>query len=118
METPLRVLRGLCEKYGLPTSGGKNKVLRRLREHHEILSRRLSDDKRATPTIQIDYAYTFTKHKHEIQQGESEAKGAGDDGNSGNPEVKQDANFEDQHGLTLVGAESTTGWTVKRLRQP
>ena len=63
--------------------------MRRLREHHEILSRRLSDDKRATPTIQIDYAYTFTKHKHEIQQGESEAKGAGDDGNSGNPEARR-----------------------------
>ena len=184
VETPLRTLRGLCEKLGLPTSGGKNKVLRRLKEHHEILSRQLSaevarkmfveservpdmprvpilpsarqqelrnithhpfqswceaclvgrsrqsphkqedkaqaqeveDTKRATPTIHIDYAYTFTKQKHEVQRGEG---GAQDDQNEDEskadrepPEEQKEVDYQDQHGLTVVGAESTTGWTV------
>ena len=184
VETPLRVLRELCQKYGLPTSGGKNKVLRRLKEEHEILSRRLSaevarkmfseservaempripilpsarqqelhnithqpfqpwcqaclagrsrqsphkvadkdptqevkEEKRVTPTIQIDYAYTFTKQKHEVQEGEADANrgadGEREPAEHDEPNAQEDVDYQNQHGLTLVGAESTTGWTV------
>ena len=41
-ETPLKELRGLCSKLGLAKSGGKAKVLRRLRDHHEILEKQMS----------------------------------------------------------------------------
>ena len=42
VETPLRVLKGLCDQLGLSHSGRKNKVLKRLKEHHEVLSRQMS----------------------------------------------------------------------------
>ncbi|CAE7605318.1 GIP [Symbiodinium sp. CCMP2592] len=42
--TPLKDLRELCEKLGLPRSGGKGKVLRRLLDHHMVLSRQLATE--------------------------------------------------------------------------
>ncbi|CAE6969495.1 RE2, partial [Symbiodinium sp. CCMP2456] len=81
----------------------------------------VKEETRATPTIQIDYAYTFTKQKHEVQKGESNQEG-GNDGEpeqdqrpeQGQPEDREKAedDYQNQYGLTLVGAESTTGWTV------
>ena len=181
VETPLRVLKGLCDQLGLSHSGGKNKVLKRLKEHHEVLSRQMSaeiarkmfldserppdmpkipilprtrqqelhnithhpfqswceacvlgrskqsprkasekdegqdvkEHKRPTPTIQIDYAYTFTKQKHEVQNEELEVDQGGADSNEGGSRTRDEpGNYQDQHGLTLVGAESTTGWTI------
>ena len=183
VSTPLRTLKELCDKLGLSHSGGKSKVLKRLKEHHEVLSRQLSAEiakkmymdnerppdmpkipilpstrqqelhnithhpfqswceacvvgrskqsphksaevnkgqevaaqGRATPTLQIDYAYTFTKQKHEVQQGEGRSEGQqanGDREPGAEPGPKPDDDYENQHGLCLVGAESTTGWTV------
>ncbi|CAE7781068.1 unnamed protein product [Symbiodinium sp. CCMP2592] len=43
-ETPLKDLRELCAKLGLAKSGGKAKILRRLRDHHEILEKQLSTE--------------------------------------------------------------------------
>ena len=42
VETPLRKLRELCDQLGLSRSGGKPKVLARLRQQREILERRMT----------------------------------------------------------------------------
>ena len=193
--TPLKELRRLCDKMGLPKSGGKPKVLRRLRDHYETLEKRLSaeiarkmyqeaeripempklpklpsvvqqqlhnvthhpfaawceacvlgrskpsahpkaspeqpvEEARKVPKIEIDYCYTFTKHRHELQEGEEtepkaeeeRAEGDADDaarraeGNepeskATNPEDTK-IDYRDQYGLTLVAAESSTGWLL------
>ena len=44
VETPLRDLRALCSKLGLSSSGGKNKVLRRLKLHYEVLEKQLTNE--------------------------------------------------------------------------
>ncbi|CAE7268415.1 unnamed protein product, partial [Symbiodinium sp. CCMP2592] len=44
VETPLKELRELCSRQGLPTSGGKNKILKRLKQHHEILEHKLASE--------------------------------------------------------------------------
>ena len=41
-ETPLRDLRALCQRQGLAASGSKAKVLRRLKQHYEVLERQLA----------------------------------------------------------------------------
>ena len=193
--TPLKELKQLCDKMGLPKSGGKPKVLRRLRDHYEILEKRLSaeiarkmyqeaeripempklpklpsvvqqqlhnvthhpfaawceacvlgrskqsahpkaspeepvEEARKVPKIEIDYCYTFTKHRHELQEGEeaepkNEEERAGGDADDaarraeGNePENKaadpedDKVDYRDQYGLTLVAAESSTGWLL------
>ncbi|CAE7041145.1 unnamed protein product [Symbiodinium sp. CCMP2592] len=122
VETPLKTLRGLCDKLGLSRSGGKDKVLKRLRMQREVLEQRMtaevarkmfleqnrepdmpkadeqevSSTSQPDPVIQIDYGYGFTKQKHE---------GA---------EVKMSPMTPgpSPSGLTLFAAESTTGWIV------
>ena len=42
VETPLKELRELCDRQGLPRSGGKNKILKRLKQHYEQASWRTS----------------------------------------------------------------------------
>ena len=42
METPLRDLRELCRKLGLPSSGAKPKVLKRLRTQKEVIEKQLA----------------------------------------------------------------------------
>ena len=42
METPLKTLRALCDKLGLSRSGGKNKVLKRLRMQQKTLEQRMT----------------------------------------------------------------------------
>ncbi|CAE7232609.1 unnamed protein product [Symbiodinium sp. CCMP2592] len=42
--TPLRELRALCSKLGLSSSGGKDKVLRRLKLHHEVLEKQMANE--------------------------------------------------------------------------
>ena len=44
VETPLKDLNELCAKNGLPTSGGKDKVLRRLKLHAETMERQLATE--------------------------------------------------------------------------
>ena len=44
VETPLKDLKEACRKLGLPVSGGKNKVLRRLRVHHEVLEKQMASE--------------------------------------------------------------------------
>ncbi|CAE7886457.1 unnamed protein product [Symbiodinium sp. KB8] len=193
--TPLKELRELCGKLGLPKSGGKPKVLRRLRDYYETLEKRLSseiarkmyqeserlpdvprlpklpsatqqelhnvthhpfaawceacvlgrskqtahpkadpeqpvEEARKGPRIEIDYCYTFTKHRHELQEGEDNepraadqrAEGDGDDAarrpEAEDPERKAEnpdegkVDYRDQYGLTLVAAESSTGWLL------
>ena len=41
-ETPLRDLRALCVRQGLSSSGSKAKVLRRLKQHYEVLERQMA----------------------------------------------------------------------------
>ena len=170
VETPLRDLRGLCERQGLPTSGSKGKVLRRLKQHYEVLERQMAgqlahklymeedrppdlpraprlpsarqqelhsvthqpyanwceacvlgrakasphprqevaaeqgreDKDRGLSLFQIDYAYTFTKKREEEQEAQEEES-----------EEKIDpVDYQDQYGLTLVGAEELTGWCI------
>eukprot|EP00439_Symbiodinium_sp_Y106_P057167 s3995_g8.t1 len=188
--TPLKDLRELCEKLGLARGGGKAKVLRRLRDHHMVLSRQLStevarkmyqeqerspavpkmpvmpslrqqqihgvthhpfaawceccvlgrskqsphpknkdvkvEEKTQHPKISIDYCYTFTKQRHEVQEGEEQAGAVGraeedahDEAGDGagaeqkdQPAQDDPADYRDQFGLTLLGAESTTGWVT------
>ncbi|CAE7451931.1 GIP, partial [Symbiodinium sp. CCMP2456] len=190
--TPLKELRQLCDKLGLAKSGGKAKVLRRLRDHHEILEKQMSaeiakkmfqeaernpempkmpklpsaaqqqlhnvthhpfaawceacvlgrakqtphpkedpekptEETRKTIKIEIDYCYTFTKQRHEVQEGEGEqgngdARADADDGaqrpdnaqGERGPEegVEEKIDYRDQFGLTLVAAESSTGWLL------
>ncbi|CAE7561573.1 unnamed protein product, partial [Symbiodinium necroappetens] len=138
-ETPLRDLRSLCQRQGLATSGSKAKVLRRLKQHYEVLERQLAgqlahklfmeedrppDLPRASPhqhqsnqkgeaqeeaddgipLFQIDYAYTFTKKR---------AEDDGDEEREQSEEQQVDpVDYQDQYGLTLVGAEKQTGWCI------
>ena len=44
VEMPLKELKELCEKLGIPKSGEKPKVLQRLRNHRELLERQLAGD--------------------------------------------------------------------------
>ena len=44
VETPLKDLKELCRKLGLAVSGGKNKILRRLKVHHEVLEKQLASE--------------------------------------------------------------------------
>ena len=44
VNTPLKQLRDLCQKLGLSKSGGKPKVLRRLKEHHEVMERQMATE--------------------------------------------------------------------------
>ena len=44
VETPLRILKSVCERLNLPKSGGKNKVLNRLKNHYEVLQKQLASD--------------------------------------------------------------------------
>ena len=44
LETPLHVLKDLCRRLGLATSGSKAKVLRRLRSHKEVLAKQLATE--------------------------------------------------------------------------
>ncbi|CAE7234299.1 GIP [Symbiodinium sp. CCMP2456] len=44
VETPLKKLKELCDSLGLSRSGGKNKVLARLRQQREILERRMTTE--------------------------------------------------------------------------
>ena len=171
-ETPLRDLRALCQRQGLATSGSKAKVLRRLKQHYEVLERQLAgqlahklfmeedrppdlpraprlpsarqqDLRNAThhpyaswceacvlgrakasphqhqssqseeaqgeaddgvPLFQIDYAYTFTKKRAE-EDGDEE-------GEQGDEQQVDPVDYQDQYGLTLVGAEKQTGWCI------
>ncbi|CAE7337252.1 unnamed protein product [Symbiodinium sp. CCMP2592] len=40
--TPLRELKALCQRLGLAKSGGKAKVLRRLKEHRDVMERQMA----------------------------------------------------------------------------
>eukprot|EP00439_Symbiodinium_sp_Y106_P015244 s7793_g2.t1 len=42
--TSLHVLKDLCRRAGLPTSGSKAKVLRRLKEHKEVLAKQMATE--------------------------------------------------------------------------
>ena len=44
METPLKNLKDLCDKLGVSKSGPKARVLRRLRDHKEVLEKQLSTE--------------------------------------------------------------------------
>ena len=44
VETPLRDLKGVCSRLGLPTSGGKTKILKRLRMHYEVLEKQMATE--------------------------------------------------------------------------
>ena len=44
VETPLKTLRSLCERLELPKSGSKNKVLQRLKLHHEVLQKQMATE--------------------------------------------------------------------------
>ena len=43
-DTQLKDLKELCKKLGLPTSGGKAKILKRLRSHYEVLEKQMSTE--------------------------------------------------------------------------
>ena len=169
-ETPLRDLRALCVRQGLSSSGSKAKVLRRLKQHYEVLERQMAgqlahklymeedrspdlpraprlpsarqqelhsvthqpfanwceacvlgrgkasphaaNEKRepgedlgkesSVPLFQIDYSFTFTRRREEEEAGDAE----------GSEEEVDPADYQDQFGLTLVGAEATTGWAI------
>ena len=172
VETPLKELRELCDRQGLPRSGGKNKILKRLKQHYEILEHKIASElahklfmeesrppdvpraprlpsarqqelhnvthqpfaswcaacvagrakasphkpreeakegpdlqKGAMPVIQIDYGFTFTKKRSQHEDGN------GDEDIEDEPK-EDEINYQDQFGLTLFGAESTTGWLI------
>ena len=44
VETPLKDLKELCIKHGIATSGGKDKVLRRLKMHGEVMEKQLATE--------------------------------------------------------------------------
>ena len=44
VETVFKDLKELCSKYGIATSGGKNKVLRRLKMHGEVVEKQLATE--------------------------------------------------------------------------
>ena len=44
VDTPLKDLKEACRKLGLSVSGGKNKALRRLRIHYEVLEKQLASE--------------------------------------------------------------------------
>ena len=44
VDNPLKSLKEACRKLGLPVSGGKNKVLRRLRVHCEVLEKQIASE--------------------------------------------------------------------------
>ncbi|CAE7403195.1 unnamed protein product, partial [Symbiodinium microadriaticum] len=44
LETPLHLLKDLCRRLGLATSGSKAKVLKRLRSHKEVLAKQLATE--------------------------------------------------------------------------
>ena len=44
VQTPLKDLKELCRKLGLSVSGGKSKVLRRLKLHYEVLEKQMTSE--------------------------------------------------------------------------
>ena len=76
VETPLRQLRKLCERLGLATSGGKAKVLRRLKDHHVVMERQMATelakkvfadrDRSALPFRTPTMPSAFQQELHEI----------------------------------------------------
>ena len=192
-DTELKVLKELCDKVGLSKSGNKQKVLRRLRDHRDVLARQMTteiarklymegerepgpvkvpilpsarqqelhnithhpfapwceaclvgrsrqsphpkadankpvEEVRKFPKIEIDYCYTFTKKRHEVgadeEKGEAEPDGQDGEGPAAVPNDtnfgdvifgdpgKDTVDYRDQFALTLVAAESSTGWIL------
>ena len=44
VDTPLKELRALCDRLGVAKSGSKNKVLKRLRDHREVMEKQLATE--------------------------------------------------------------------------
>ena len=86
------------------------------------------EEVRKFPKIEIDYCYTFTKKRHEIgadeEKGESRPDGQDGEGPTAEPSDtkfgdvffedpgKEAVDYRDQFALTLVAAESSTGWIL------
>ncbi|CAE7732846.1 eryA, partial [Symbiodinium necroappetens] len=69
------------------------------------------EEEENVPVIQVDYCYTFTKRRHEVQeQMEGTDAGTDTDEKAFEEEAPNPEDYRDQFGLTLVAAESTTGW--------
>ncbi|OLP81047.1 hypothetical protein AK812_SmicGene38469 [Symbiodinium microadriaticum] len=85
-------------------------------------------EERKFPKIEIDYCYTFTKKRREIgadeEKGESRPDGQDGEGPTAEPSDtkfgdvffedpgKEAVDYRDQFALTLVAAESSTGWIL------
>ena len=84
------------------------------------VEQKVDEKVRVDPVIQIDYAFTCTKSKYDTpaeagQPGNDDQAGQAGNGEQAKdqgPEEEEKGDKRDQYGLTLVAAESTTGWVL------
>ncbi|CAE7726372.1 GIP [Symbiodinium necroappetens] len=105
-DTQLKDLKELCKKLGLPTSGGKAKILKRLRSHYEVLEKQMSTEVARKMYAEAERACVLGRSR----QSPHKSRPAEHEGDEAEDGATEEIDYRDQFGLCLVAVESTTGW--------